>query len=141
MSLDGKQIKTHRLVRDRFAFSPDGARLAYVALMGEKIEEWSDALVVDGAENAAYKTVDVFSLAWSKDGKRFAYTASREGGRAPKVFAVTDGQEGKSYDLIAPGTWSPNGARFAYAAKINAAKTGGSGLWFAVVDGKEEGPL
>lgn len=105
------------------AFTPDGRRLVYVALRGEKT-----VVVVDGREGKAYDRVGAAIPVFSADGKHMAYTA-RDYGR-PEVV-VLDGKEGPGFEAV-PATslvFSAAGDRFAYGGRRE------NGRWSAVVDG------
>ncbi|HYM74830.1 MAG TPA: hypothetical protein VE377_02540 [Candidatus Dormibacteraeota bacterium] len=65
--------------------SPDGKRIAYVALRDGKL-----LVVVDGREGPEYDAIDKGTPVFSSDGKRVAYTAQKGG----KWLVVVDGQEG-----------------------------------------------
>lgn len=54
--------------------SPDGKRIAYVALRDGKL-----LVVVDGREGAKYDDLGQGSMIFSADGKRVAYTAQKGG--------------------------------------------------------------
>jgi Tol biopolymer transport system component len=71
----------------------------------------------------------------SPDGRHVAYVAAK----GNKQFVIVDGQAGREYDAIDPGSlvFSPDGKRLAYvAARKNRAATGGQ-TQFVVEGGKE----
>lgn len=105
-------------------FSPDGARLAFAALVNGK---WS--VVLNGETEATFDNLG--SLAFSPDGQRLAYAAQSAG----KWQLVVDGKPQKAYGSIADEsiTWSPSGGRLAYVARAGKS-------WLLVVDGKEGKP-
>lgn len=118
-------------------FSPDGERLAYVAVP----RAGKEMLVLDGTAGAEYEHVD--GTEFSADGKHVAYMATRGDTR----LVVLDGKEQKPYPYIAftgsvePGResetvrkalfFSPDGNRLVYFA-------GTPDRW-RLVEGKSEG--
>ena len=111
-----------------FVQSPNGKRLAYVAVQGEK-----ERVVVDGNEDALYDEIKTGLPVFSPDSKHLAYTARRR----DKAVIVVDSKEVAQVDEVITakpwpsmvGLWfSPNGKRLAYTVKI-------SGKWFVFVDG------
>jgi hypothetical protein len=129
---------------DSAVASPDARRIAWKVPSGEGF-----AVVLDGKKGIEHRLV--FDLAFSPDGKRFAYVAMRNGER--KIALVVDGIQGKGYDgfhkdnrYFSPhgkpeGSWddigkdslvfAPDGKRWA----CGAFRGGKSGL---VLDGKED---
>ena len=109
--------------------SPDGKRVAYVAVSRGFFTGNKWFVVVDGKEEKQYDNIG--PPIFSPDSKRVGYGA-KEGN---KWFVVIDGKEEKQYDNIAKGTpiFSPGSKRVTYAAKEG-------NKWFVVVDAKEEKP-
>jgi len=101
------------------SFSPDGTRMAYVAL--RKVKAF---VVVDGKECKGYD--DLGGLTLSPDGRHVGYNARR----GDKYLVVVDEQEGKEYDVIVDGTpaFSPDGSKWIYFAKEGE-------KWLAVTQG------
>ena len=115
-------------------FSRDGSRIACVVGPDGQMRA-----VVDGAEGKPYAQVFDGSIAFSPDGRRVAYMATRAA-KGPAAVAVIDGQEGKPHDGVVPGTirFSPDGRRVAYVAeKLD---VDGAVRRCAVVDGVEGPP-
>ncbi len=118
-------------------FSPDGERLAYIAVP----RAGKEMLVVDGTAGAEYEQVG--GTVFSADGQHVAYVGTRSDTR----LAVHDGKEQKPYPYIAftgsvePGResetvtkalfFSPDGDRLVYFA-------GTPDRW-RLVEGKSEG--
>lgn len=128
------------LVAPTLHFSPDGKRLAYVALRREADPSplgyrfgW---FVVDNdVKGPEFEKIAGGSLRLSPDGKHLGYIANRNG----KPRLVVDGVEGKAYENIVwrsnydtPFVFSPDGKRVAYVAA-----TGRKNDYIPVVDGKE----
>jgi hypothetical protein len=88
------QAKVWDSHEDESTFSPDGSRLAYVALVGG-----NDVAIVDGVMGQPYDDID--DLQFTADGKHIVYTARR----GASVFVVVDQVEGKEYDQIMHGTF------------------------------------
>lgn len=115
--------------------SADCQHVAFPSKHGIK---WS--VYYDGDEGERYGRVH--SLTFSATGSRFAYVGEKSQSNA---VVVLDGEEGKSYEGIAPDSFkfSPDGSRYAYVIGLpftNSAKTETGKLWAAsrvVVDGTE----
>ncbi len=125
MIVDGSPQKIYNAVSPPM-FSRDGSRIAYV--VKQTRESKGEQVVVDGKESPEYGRIAHRSLTFSRDGKRFAFSAERDG----KCFWVIDGREGKAYEHIGPVEFSRDGARFAYAGQQ-------AGGFVAVIDGVEAG--
>jgi len=90
-------------------FSPDGKRVAYVAIKGQK-----QMVVVDSQEGTEYDGI-LGAIAFSPNGQRVAFSAMR----GKKKLVVVDGRESPpEYDEIGEGSlvFSPDGKRIAYTA-------------------------
>lgn len=139
----------------RLEFSPDGGRYAFTA---RRPAGWY--IVVDGQEYGPYelpghhprrrrplleellvgKEPEPGNPAWedprfefSRDGKRFAFTARRQGG----WYLVVDGQEYGPYELPryhSEFQFSTDSAHFVLIARRDR-------QWWLVADGREIGPL
>ena len=122
--VDGQEQRQYdRVETGSLGFSPDGQRVAYVALTGKRY------VAVDGQEVGQYDRVERGSLVFSHDSQRSGYVA----GSGKKWFVVVDGIKGKQYDKIERGSliFSPDSERGGYVA--------GSGKkWFVVEDGWEQ---
>jgi hypothetical protein len=111
-----------------FQFSPDSARLGYVAT----IEKGKECAVVDGKRGPVFDTVFPTSFTFSDNSRHFAY-AGRRGNHCVVVKdgeevlqadeVVIDGRLGKALGPIL----SPNGARMACAVRRG-------GQWRMVLD-------
>lgn len=102
------------------AFSSNGARWAYPALIGDR---WS--LITDGVQGPAYDGIEDESVVFSADGRRVAYVAKQ----GPLLFAVVDGEAQLAFERVEALQFSPNGQRWAYAGLLNSE-------WSLVVDGR-----
>src|SRR6185295_1388111 len=98
---------------DNPIWNKDGTRLAYTArpAKGNK----ASIVVVDGQESKPYTRISQNSLTFSRDGKRFAYTADETG----KPFWVIDGKVEKMYTHVSVLEFSRDGTRYAYAGDID----------------------
>jgi hypothetical protein len=105
-------------------FSKDGRHAAFPAQLDKADKYWR--MVVDGKAGDSFDALDDAQMAFSPDGNRLAYKATRAG----KQFLVVDGTPGPAYDGVVAPVFSDNGARVAYVAKQGAEE-------FYVVDGKE----
>lgn len=107
--------------------SSDSKRLAYVASDSDKGKSF---VVIDGKEERRqYDGVIMkpFSLIFSPDSSRFAYTAVKN----KKMFLVCDGKESKAYDRIGSVNFSWDSKHIAFIAMD------GTGKMFLVSDGVE----
>lgn len=140
MVLDGK--KTGKMYDQVYfpTFSPNGKRLAYLAIRG------GDAFwVVDGREGKKFKTmygpITAFNnFVFSSDSGHFGYEINTE----DKQLVVVDGQEqGKDgfYSHNGRLTFSPDGKRFVFCtySDIDPTNAARRGKWKAaiVIDGKK----
>ncbi|MCE5239956.1 hypothetical protein LLH23_15960 [bacterium] len=89
----------------RALFSPDGKRLAYVALRGKQA-----CVVVDGHEGPAYDGVSL--LSFSANGARLGYA----GQRGERQVVCLGERVSPAYDAVEELVFSPDGAHYAYAA-------------------------
>ncbi len=107
MVVDGSEGDKYDFISTDPIFSPDDKGVAYVAWRSKK------ALLVNGA-NVAPPLVAEFAgdVAFSSDGTRLAYKASRSSGS----FVVVDGHEGPAYDRLGLLVFAPD-SRLAYAAR------------------------
>ncbi len=93
------------------ALSPDGARLAYVAL---RDSAWH--VVVDGAYGEPFDAVFSRSLTFDPSGRHVAFAAERDG----RVAVVIDGSIGPGHDGMGDVTFSPDGWHVGYVARDGA---------------------
>jgi hypothetical protein len=119
VSDDGKKGQEYNGIADEsIKFSPDGARLAYVASAGTK-----SFAIVDGQESDGF-TYNA-SVGFSPDGKKAYYGGRRDGGATITRSLVVEGKEFKgdhnfNNESI---TFSPDGSR--WAALGSGLKSGG----------------
>ncbi len=108
-------------------FSPDSQHLVYHGGYKKKDGTGYDkyVLVMDGKVVSQVESTS--DVAFSPDGERFAYGASKS---ADEEFVVVDGKPGPVYPFVTDLTFSPDGRRFAYAG-LRADRT-----FDIVVDGK-----
>lgn len=132
--VDGQVVGTSQLASIALAFSPDGNRLAYAEMRGEKRDSIEYRIVLDsqpgdwfrGMRNAAN------AMQFSPDGQRFAYyTIDGEGharwfvdGAAQRSFNDTRSISLALFRGISvldpplPAAFSPDSRRFAYFADV-----------------------
>jgi hypothetical protein len=101
-------------------FSPDGKRVAYMALDGQR-----QLMVVDGHAGEGYAQVAV--PVFSPNGKHVAYSAKK----GEHMLEVIDGQESAEYESVGGPIFSPDSKHVAFGAKKSHKKI------MAVVDGQE----
>jgi len=120
-AMNGKDGPGHKDVNHKPS-SPDQKRFAYIATddKGKKF------VVLNGQALKAYEAV--WSLVFSPDGKRVAFTARRDG----KAMVVCDGKEGPHYPEVFYPMFSPDGKSLAYWARNAHLKK-----WFVIWDEKE----
>jgi WD40 repeat protein len=124
--VDRKAGKSYEaFVTGSLTFSPDGSRVAVIAAAGEK-----RLAVIDGQDQPQYD--DVKHLAFSRDGKRFAY-AAKEAGAWRLVTEL--GPDATTYDEFAPVAllFSPDGKRIVHGARVGKD-------WFWIVGATKIGP-
>jgi Tol biopolymer transport system component len=80
------------IIQESIVVSPDGRRLAYIAIEGEK-----SIVVVDGEEGNPYDAISGVPI-FSPDSQRLAYLA----GEGAEQMVVVDGVEGPPYEGIGP---------------------------------------
>jgi Tol biopolymer transport system component len=105
-----------------FAFSPDGARVAF-----EGARDGSWFMVVDDKESKPYKAIG--APVFSPDGQRLGYKAKS----GDREIAVIDGVDSKSYDQVDNPRFSPDSRHVAYSVREG-------GKWFVIVDGVPSQP-
>ena len=109
-------------------FSPDGQRLAYVAML----PDGQRAIVLDGKPGKPCEMVFEGTIVFSPDGRRMAYGARRANG----WFLVVGDQELGPYEFLGSSTgfqFGGDGARLAFAALIDK-------KWCVILDGKPQPP-
>ena len=128
----------------QLTLSFDGSRLAYAKDESQGSNAGSfavaECVVVDGKAGPQYALAECATF--SPDGKHFAYCAERyknvpttNPGRyatvaKPVWVVVTDGSEGREYDLTSAPVFSPDSRHLAYAAEKDS-------QWSIIADGKE----
>jgi hypothetical protein len=111
-----------------FGLSPDGERIAYIAVQKKKM-----IVAVDLKEVGKYTRV-LDTVEFSSDGSRYYFEAVKQGLFGGKPVAVVDGKH-RSYTNITgpfPTHFSPDGSRLVYGARKGKKR-------FIVIDG-ERGP-
>lgn len=102
------------------AFSPDGARIAFVSDRGGSLDLWLMAADGSGVRQLTDDPATEVSPAWSPDGERLAFISDREGDRTNIfVVEVASGVESQITFQdrgLAFLDWSPDGASIAYSA-------------------------
>jgi Tol biopolymer transport system component len=102
------------------AWSPDGAKIAFMRSAGANVEGGVYVMNADGSNQTRVPIASpVGSVVWSPDGTKFAYSAARNNVMDIFVSNVDgSGEVNLTKGTGAGGTptWSPDGARIAYAA-------------------------
>lgn len=106
---------------EQLRFSPDGNRLAYLAIEGS---QWF--VVNDGKAGNAFDSIKPWYTRFSGNSKRLGYIGTRKG----RWHLVIDGKESEGLDECAGIVFSSDGKRLAYGIKRD-------GQWRNVIDGKE----
>jgi Tol biopolymer transport system component len=96
------------IVDGTLAFSPDGARVAYVAQKGKH-----RLVTVDGVAGPEFDDINKDTLVFSANGRRVGYVAQKD----KKFVAMVDGVVGPEYDGISGLAFSPEGRRVVYRAR------------------------
>src|SRR5262249_50965740 len=113
---DGKLEEALAPALGRPVFSPDGARLAYIATraVAQEAFHWlgvatpvKQFVVADGAEGEKYHRIVQGSLVFSPDSRRLAYAAEKAG----TFVVVVDGKEGDEFGDIYNPVFSPDSQR------------------------------
>jgi hypothetical protein len=132
--VDDKEGEHFSRIDNAFQFSPDSARLGYVAT----IEKGKQCVVVDGKRGPVFDAVVPSTLSFSDNSRHFAYA----GRRGQHCVIVKDGEEVLQADEVVMDTQlgktlgpvlSPDGARMACAIRRG-------GQWRMVLDGAESSP-
>ena len=129
-------------IRDSWAVSADGKRLAY--MVKKEGNKW--AAVIDGVEGKSYDAYEPIvsqKPVFSSDGKRVAYFAEVDSGNSTQghneQFIVLDGKEGKHYGNVWPFVmFSPDSKHVLYVASTQSVKPGTGEMLSLVIDGVEE---
>jgi TolB protein len=124
------------------AYSPDGAKLAFVRERGGNADIWVAAADGSRAVRLTRTPTGEYNPAWSPDGKQIAFAGNRGGvfkiyvmgadGRHVRLVAPTGSSHGGSYTP----EWSPDGKRIVFSSsaatpenpEIYAVRPDGSGL-------------
>jgi TolB protein len=124
----------------RPVFSPNGKKIAFIGDRGDDFDVF--VMNADGTGERKVIDADAFSVAFSPDGKKLAYT-SFENGSNGDVFSVNLDGSGKTRlttdpDLDAVADFSPGGGKIAFFSNRNFL----SGEIFVMnSDGSDERPL
>jgi len=135
--IDGVEGATEREISD-LEQAPDG-RVAYMAMRPQTGPGGNPPHLIVGALDASWTTTFGYAVAagpspqhhvaWSADGKRFAYI--QQNTPNPGVTVMVNGKAmGLSYISASAPLWSPDGSRLAY---VGTSPTGA----FPVIDGQE----
>ena len=112
-------------------FSADGSSVGY--LEGSERQK-KMRVVVNGKPGEVFDGVDLRSLEFSPDGRRFAYGAN-DRSTGDRWFRVIDGQQRSAFDTLGVSqAFSPDGKRIAYTGRRAQQR-------FLVVDGEPEVPI
>jgi Tol biopolymer transport system component len=108
----------------RYAASPDGSTLAYVAQDDDgRFQVFVADLDGSGIRQVTYDPVEATSPAWSPDGMRIAYEGYGSGGaRGMFVLDVATGEATKVINVPGSGTWptfTPDGSSIVYTGGTN----------------------
>jgi roadblock/LC7 domain-containing protein len=125
MVIDGQLVGRYSSVSAP-TWSDDGRRIAFIGT-----DVGGDELVVDGPVKARVGRIDPYSVAFSPDGRRLAYSEDR-----PHPAVVVDGKRWplRGMVLYSHLRFSPDSRHLAYVEGSKRAYYGGS--WRVVVDGK-----
>lgn len=105
---------------DSLAGTMDLSRLGFIIQNGNDIAALIDGQVV----GHGYYAIGADRIAFSQNGKHYAYKARRGSEAKGNSVVIRDGVEGKVYDAIQPlPTFSPDGNHLLYVAKPAAMKT------------------
>ena len=136
------------------AWSPDGARIAFIGAQDDRARIFSAAPDGSGlAPLSASPDDDVTAIAWSPDGTRIAFASSSSGGTTRLGVVNADGTGARTLadsvneDFATP-SWSPDGTRMTFVrgessrsrlSVVNADGTGLKTLRRIVLDTNEGG--
>lgn len=131
---DVKRLTFNGAVESDPAWSPNGARIAYVSNATGNNEIW--VMNADGSEAGAITAHAANDLypGWSPDGSRIVFISERDNTREVYVVAASGGAPTRlttnNIDEAYPA-WSPNGQQIAFAG----VQIGQGGLWTMNADG------
>jgi hypothetical protein len=104
------QLFDYIVIGENEIFSPNSARVAYVAKEGDK-----QFVVVDDRTESPFDGIGGRSVSFSLDSKRIAYIARM----ADKKFVVYDGVEKTRYNNVWCPVFSDDSAHLAYVAQLD----------------------
>ena len=122
------------------AWSPDGARIAYIVHYGHEDGTGLWVIDADGTDHRLLTTTGYASpsFAWSPDSARIAYSGLGGDGEAGLWVIDVHGTDERllaDASHVAYVTWSPDGARILYSSYERRAAQGG--LWVIDADGTD----
>ncbi len=112
-------------------FSPEGTSVGYIE-DSRRLKKMR--VVTNGKPGELFDGIDLRSLKFSSDGRRFLYAAN-EAKPSSRWFCVIDGKRRSAFDSVGVSfAISPDAKRIAYSGRRGA-------QWFLVVDGEMEVPI
>jgi TolB protein len=122
------------------SWSPDGERLAFVALDDTNAEDIY-VMNADGTDRQQLTHTDEHcegTPSWSPDGQRILYAAGACGADNGSSIYVMDSNGGHPHKIVSGDVgwpdWSPDGRRIAYSAED---EKGMSAVWVSAADGTD----
>jgi Tol biopolymer transport system component len=113
---DGARHSVHAKGVDRFALSPDGKELAYIAGTDPGVRRWLYVADADGTDPhrlpaPCARCQPGYGVSWSNDGTRLVYVAWTPGNK-PAQLRIRTLATGQEQVLRMPAGFEPRGPRF-----------------------------
>jgi Tol biopolymer transport system component len=143
VNADGSQqtrLTNNRGLESMPAWSPDGQRIAFIRLSGERYDK-SEIYVInaDGSQETflANNPKPETSLAWAPVGQRIAFESERDGNREIYVVTADSSQQTRLTNNPKPDSspaWSPDGQRIAFVSE----RDGNQEIYVMNADGSQQ---